>query len=348
MQYEIDYLAVGEGEKSGDAIALRFGDILNGTQSVVVIDGGTKESGKNLVKHINNYYGTNKVDVVICTHPDADHASGLTEILENMQVDYLLMHQPWNHTDNIKNMFKDSRLSSTGLENKLTDALQHAYALEKLAETKKIKIVEPFAGVTGFNNSMRVLGPTIDYYRTLLCNFDCTPIPKPALTLPDLIKRAGTEVVKWVDDHLHINLLDDIDRTSPQNNSSSVILFTLGDHKILFTGDAGISGLCAAADYAESLGVSLADLTFLHVPHHGSRRNAGKAAFQRIKATTAYISAAKDSSKHPSEKVMNALYKNGTAVHKTCGRHIYSFHGLQLRQGWSQLTPEAFYPRVKE
>jgi hypothetical protein len=63
MGYEVDFLALGDGEKSGDAIALCFGN-LNGhrsEQTVVVIDGGFKESGDALVEHIKYYYRTEYV-----------------------------------------------------------------------------------------------------------------------------------------------------------------------------------------------------------------------------------------------------------------------------------------------
>ena len=57
---EIDFLAVNSGEKSGDAICLRYGDFSSaGTQNVIVIDGGTLESGRNMVKHIKDNYQTN-------------------------------------------------------------------------------------------------------------------------------------------------------------------------------------------------------------------------------------------------------------------------------------------------
>lgn len=47
MGYEIDFLAVGEGERSGDAIALRVWRPGNlDRQAVIVIDGGTKETGQ--------------------------------------------------------------------------------------------------------------------------------------------------------------------------------------------------------------------------------------------------------------------------------------------------------------
>ena len=58
MAYEIDYLPVGDGEKSGDAIVLRYGN-LNGPrdqQVIIVIDGRFKDSGEHLVNHIAKYY----------------------------------------------------------------------------------------------------------------------------------------------------------------------------------------------------------------------------------------------------------------------------------------------------
>ena len=41
--YEIDFLPVGSGERSGDAICVRCGS--PGDYKVMVYDGGTKESG---------------------------------------------------------------------------------------------------------------------------------------------------------------------------------------------------------------------------------------------------------------------------------------------------------------
>ncbi len=55
MAYELDFLPIGDGERSGDAIALRFGNLAvpkqqdPTQQTVVVLDGGTKESGAELV-----------------------------------------------------------------------------------------------------------------------------------------------------------------------------------------------------------------------------------------------------------------------------------------------------------
>ena len=107
MGYEIDFLPVGEGEKSGDAIAIRFGN-LHGKreeQKVIVVDGGFKESGEELVEHIKKHYNTDTVDLVISTHPDSDHSSGLEIVLDKLKVNHLWMHKPWEHADEIDNMF---------------------------------------------------------------------------------------------------------------------------------------------------------------------------------------------------------------------------------------------------
>ncbi len=77
MALEVDYIAVGDGERSGDAIALRFGDLAEARdrQHVVIIDGGFQDSGEKLVKHVRDYYATNEVDIVVSTHPDLDHVA---------------------------------------------------------------------------------------------------------------------------------------------------------------------------------------------------------------------------------------------------------------------------------
>ena len=109
MGYEIDFLPVGNGEKSGDAIALRFGNLRGSReeQTVVVVDGGFKDSGEKLINHIKTYYDTDRVDIVVSTHPDDDHTNGLIVVLEELDVGCLWMHLPWNHTDDINRMFKD-------------------------------------------------------------------------------------------------------------------------------------------------------------------------------------------------------------------------------------------------
>lgn len=351
MAYEIDYIPVGDGERSGDAIALRFGNLYGPTEqrSVVVIDGGFQESGEALVNHIKTYYGTSHVDSVISTHPDADHASGLSVVLEKLSVGQLAMHRPWKHADDIKNLFKDGRITASGLEERLEKSLQHASDLEALATKKGIQIVEPFQGITGFNGAIHILGPSQEYYETLLAGFRSTPEPINSLSFLQSLRKVKEEVVRRIQDFWHIDLLDDDeDTTSAENNTSTIILFNLDGHKLLFTGDAGKTALLNAIAYADALGISLTGMRFLDVPHHGSKRNINSKILKKMNAPTVFISANGGNGKHPAKKVTNALQKHGAKVFVNRESTLRHHYNAPVRRGWITATPEPFHQYVEE
>ncbi len=95
--YEIDLFAVGEGERSGDAIALRY-TIPGRTDPIVgIIDAGFLVNGEVLAEHVPRYYGTKKVDFLLSTHPDGDHINGMGEVVRELDVQCLLIHRPAKH-----------------------------------------------------------------------------------------------------------------------------------------------------------------------------------------------------------------------------------------------------------
>ena len=57
MGYEVDIIGVGKESKSGDAIAIRWGNLSGprNEQKVVIIDGGFRESGQDVVDHIKEF-----------------------------------------------------------------------------------------------------------------------------------------------------------------------------------------------------------------------------------------------------------------------------------------------------
>lgn len=352
MAYEVDYISVGSGEKSGDAIILRFGN-LTGTreeQFIIVIDGGFSDSGKQIIQHITQYYNTNYVDLVISTHPDIDHISGLLVVLEKLKVGALLMHKPWEHSQEIKNFFKDKRITSSGLKEKLEKSIQNANDLEELATEKGIAIVEPFSGATGYNGLLHVLGPSKEYYEFQIPLFRSTPAPIEALSqLFAPTQKIAEEAVNWLEDNTGIDLINnDEDTTSPENNTSAIVLFNFDGHKLLFTGDAGKTGLLLATDYANTQGMLLTDLQFLDVPHHGSKKNLSSKVLSRIRAETAFISASGDNPKHPAKKITNALKKQGTRVFVNRKNTLRHHHEAPDRPNWSVAQEEPFHDRVED
>jgi beta-lactamase superfamily II metal-dependent hydrolase len=349
MAFEVDFLAVGEGEKSGDAIAVRWGNLAGprAEQKVLIIDGGTLESGKNLVNHVQGFYGTSYVDGVVCTHPDIDHACGLKVVLEELDFGFLLMHQPWNHASEILDLFKNP-FTTTKLREKLKKAITTAHELQQICDDKGKKVYEPFVGTTWDN--IRVLGPNRDYYQELVAQFRETPVA--ATPIPSLLQKAiasAKEKIEWIAEKFDIQYesLDDSGETSPENNSSAILLLTVDGYKLLFTGDAGIPALTAAADYAASLNIRLDDLRFMQVPHHGSKHNVGKTILNRIKAGSAYVSAGPTAPKHPARKVTNALIRRGATVCVTAGKNLCHRNGTSVRAGWVSADTVPFYDQVE-
>ena len=361
MGYEVDFLPVGNGERSGDAIALRFGN-LHGSrseQTVVVIDGGYNESGEALVEHMSRYYKTDKVDIVVSTHPDADHAAGLAVVLDRLSVGALWMHQPWKHTKDISEMFKDGRVTDKSVREDLRKSLESAHELEQLVERHRIPIVEPFTGLSDRTGRIVVVGPTEKFYESLLPGFRGTPEPKGLLGLLGKTFQEGKEIIKRIAERWDFETLTDEGETSAENNSSAIILVQgENDDYMLLTGDAGIPALTAAADYLASRGFDFSKLGFLQVPHHGSQRNVGPTILNRLlgpklsadmNIKVAFVSAAADGEpKHPSKKVTNAFRRRGLPVHATQGSTKRHSRNAPDRPNWVASTPLPFYHEVEE
>lgn len=367
MGYEIDYLAVGDGEKSGDAIAMRWGYLRRSLpkQRVIVIDGGTKESGQALVEHIRGYYQTDEVDLVVCTHCDADHASGLSVVIEKLQVGTLLMHEPWVHADEIHRLVKDRRTTVRSIAQKMEAGLEAAHDLWELARRKRVRIVEPFSGSTCPDvPELIVLGPERSWYKQLLSKFRCVPnteasnnvllatMPQqgPSLPVPNPFGSIAPPKSSLIQNtpalgaaprvHQTDHAPDSSPTTSAENNSSAIIFLTILGRKMVFTGDAGVEALTHAIDYGQRRGLDFSNLELFHVPHHGSERNINSSVLGRIRTRVAVVSAAPDGApKHPSSKVTNALIDCGTTVFLTQGQAFCHSLNAPLRFGWGLATP---------
>lgn len=355
---EIDFLAV-ETKKSGDAITIRYK--INNKTTIHVVDGGYASTGEQVISHIQEYYGHNAViDRMIVTHPDHDHARGLREVLEKMEVRELWMLRPWLYSDELVDRFK--RWSNP---DNLTERLKEIYpniaALEEIAEKKGIKICEPFQGKR--IGQFLVLAPSEERYLDLIAESEKTPEVSTESTkfeqVKDSIYESFKSVVnfikaKWGEENLPRK------ETSAENNMS-VVQYAVFDGKgVLLTGDAGVETLDEALDYLEKrCGGKLPKIDRFQVPHHGSRRNIssdvldrlfGKVRSENSNSTTfsAFISSAKEDKDHPRKSVVRALHHRGGKVLATEGKCIRTVIGnAPKREGWSTATPMP-YPEEQE
>lgn len=361
MGYEVDFLGVGSESKSGDAIAIRFGN-LHGSrdeQTVVVIDGGFSDTGTALVEHIRTHFGTDSVDLVISSHPDQDHINGLEVLLNELEVKELWLHQPWLHNNNLAAEFADGRLTDSSLGERLKQNLERAWSLSKLAKRKGILLKEPFTGLTDKTGWVKVLGPSQSYYESLIPDFDGMPLRAVAdavaneTWLDRLLKSVKIFFASWGEDHI-----SDDGKTSAKNNSSVVTQLIVDGKRLVFTADAGIQALEYAADEIDGC-FSGATLSLIQIPHHGSRRNVGPTVLNRLigspvaegvqRGVTAIASTAKASEpKHPRKAVLNAFSHRGARVLVTRGQGIMHYHNSPGRAGWSPLTAEPYHFSYEE
>ena len=356
MGYEVDIIGVGQESKSGDAIAIRWGNLYGpkSEQKVVIIDGGFRETGEDVVDHIKKYYGTDSIDAVISTHPDQDHINGLDVVLDELIVRQLWIHKPWEHNYGLASKFADERVTDFSLGERLRKSLNSVSDLVSKAQKKGIHIVEPFSGLSLYNTGeLQVLGPSLDYYESLIPEFDGMPAAGDPLksllaAFTGPVARTIKFISTWGRDEL-----DDEDTTSAKNNTSVITQLTVDGHRLLFTGDAGVTALSHAADQISfySLGTAL---RFIQIPHHGSRRNVGPTVLNRLignpvsqgqsRHIVAIASTAKNGEpKHPRKAVINAFKHRGTKVLATRGNTIRHFYDAPARPGWTAADPEPYH-----
>ncbi len=351
MNFEIEFLPVGNGDSSGDAIIVRYGE--KNPYKIMVVDGGTKESGQMIVDHIKTHYKTDCVDYVVNTHPDQDHASGLSVVMEKLNVGELWIHRPWKYTDILLDYFKDERITSKSLKERFKNKFSAAYELEKIANDKGIVIKEPYQGQ--WIGDFHIMSPHKDWYlQELIPDFDKTP-EKKILDSLDL-ESASEKIKNFVLESLNKETLKEDGKTSADNESSVILYASFNDNGYLLTGDAGIGALETTNIYAKSKGLNLAsNLKFIQIPHHGSRRNVSPSILNKLigekgqtKNKVAFVSAGEDSKKHPRQVVVNAFIRRGCEVISTKGKSIMYYHNMPKREGCGPVEPLDFKDKVEE
>ena len=274
--YEIEFLRVGDGASSGDAILIHWWD--GQVWHIGIVDGGYEETGWDIVEHIHRWYSERPIiDFVASSHPDNDHMSGLRVVLSELPVRELWMHVPWAHADRILHLFRSRRWTEDGLIRELRRQYNYVVELVDLANNQKTKIRLPFQGQK--IGPFTVLSPTIDMYEGLLPQFRDTPRPDQDLlqTLghwqQGIGRRVSKGITKDIPEAWHKETLRGEGITSAENESCVVLLGNLGAGNIFLTADAGLRALGEAVHYAYGQGISLHPLWLFQVPHHGSRNN---------------------------------------------------------------------------
>jgi beta-lactamase superfamily II metal-dependent hydrolase len=367
MGIEIEFLPVGEESCPGDAIVVRYGQ--PDSYDIMLIDGGTAETGGEIVTHIRKHFGAaSYINHMVLTHPDQDHASGLRSVLREMTVQHLWLHIPWHFAAEARPYFRDVRWTDDGLAQAIKNEYDIIAEIVELATAQGTVIHYPFEGEQ--IGPFKVMSPSRHAYVRLLPQFAKTPDPDqdaleaenwwlgkaPMGLAKALIEAAIQKVSKWVGENWGIETLRDDGVTSASNESSVILAANDGGKRYFLTGDAGQNALRWAADYADTIGFPLQSFTFFQVPHHGSRRNVGPTILNRLigpirpqgtQSFTAYVSAPKDDENHPRKVVKNAFTRRGGQVFITCGDSKIFYGGFPRRVGYYPATVEPLHDVVE-
>jgi hypothetical protein len=257
--YHIDFLPTGKGS----ATCLRYESPEH--PRLMVYDGGDYETGKKLVRHIREHYGTNVVDDLVYSHPDADHGAGLFVILQELEVRNLWMHRPWAHSAPSDRYFGSGKIADVSLAAHFKEKMAAMYALEQLALERGVRLSEPFQGAR--IGPFTVLSPHYDWYmHTLIPAFEThRPVRRPVRPLVErLLRQSGVQIDDLDDEQADNPPMQQMSgstglearwengETSAENESSVVLFGLIGGRGVLLTGSAGVKALSAAAGYAES------------------------------------------------------------------------------------------------
>ena len=294
-----------------------------GVPTNILIDGGWPASADQVEGFLADRAkesGVSAIHHLICSHSDNDHAGGLVKLVERENFE---IKQAWVHdTRGAHAVLTPERrffLEKSGSRKTLSkidkgEATRHA--LLAALENRDINNVAPFAGQ--WIGPMVVLGPSPEFFDNQFAKLlDEQFIKELEMRLSKRESDRIRELFESGETLTKIAAQEDQDKplggapTNPVNEVSTVIALPWQkdekQHVYLFTGDVGRSGL---GDVLSREGKHLKNLSWMQVPHHGSRRSMTPEMISHLAPSTAFISC-KGSRKHPSNKLVNALKKHG-------------------------------------
>jgi len=353
VNYQIEMLNVG----SADAFIIYFIDE-NNTGHLVLVDAGNYSDGQIIIDHIRKYYLNYVIDLAIVTHPDDDHYGGFIKMLEKLrdkERDAVRINKFWvndpgnNHIDKDEVKWITKQKSVNVKARSVFDLDGHGNLIDlidsilgKSAREEKFAVIYK----NPLNNNLpcilsdfkfpcfKIIGPTQAYYEYLLPNFR-----NDALNFFEKEDDSNYNASKDISygDSLSKYLDDACDDTSAHNQSSLIFLFEPqnGD-KYLFMGDAGRESF---NNIPPLLRNQVKNISWLKVPHHGSKHNMDSTMINWIKPKTAYIST-KGIGNFLNQCTVNALKRSGCSVYSTHKENTSFLHkGIWDRDGYSTATP---------
>lgn len=311
---QIDMLPVGDA----DAFVVEVQ--LDGERDVILIDGGKDwEDGDRVLRQLDAYYG-GRVDHLVASHMDVDHAGGLLHIVENLdaeQIGQAWVHDVSKHGLDVERAIGVARRLADEAESTavrtvathLADSVEATQRLIAVLKAKGVPVQEAFADTNNRIGPMVALGPTQAFFA------ECVQFYADVGMLNRMVeqgisfkrrKTAGTGPA--APDEVLAQAIDD---PETEKQASLILLLEYEGDKYLFPGDAGRAAFSACPDLDRAR-----NLHWLKVPNHGSKHNLNPELLDLLSPRLAYVSAS-GVGINPHPDLVTALKNRGTVLYTT-------------------------------
>lgn len=320
--------------EDGDAILIHLKK--EDKDLVIVVDAAHKNDYEDIVEEALEKLlkQTNKIapDIVVGTHYDNDHISGLVPLLKRYgdDVKEVWIHLPPEIENEIFDEEKEKKsferissekqfevLSETVNIDKELINFENALIYESIGRLRDLlktvsrdKVRQVFAGDSyqGWPE-LKVLGPTQNFYNSIFpdgIDIKAEVIAELYYKLSSVHStKESAEFYRFIDpcDTLKGGTYSGLTDT---NRASIIFAIDNGQNRYLFTGDAGVESFKEVPQYKNEL----KDIFWLKIPHHGSQNNMSKNMIDLMNPVYAYNTG----DAHEDINVLKCIQKNDRTI----------------------------------
>ena len=178
---EIHFLDVGQGDSTL---------MITPSNYVILVDGGNNGKGHAVAKYVKSL-GIDEIDLMIATHPDADHIGGLDEIIAVMPVHHVLDNGQ-QHPDNTKT-YRDHLNAIESIDRTIISE----DTLWVVNDETEIEIIVPYDDGDGFRrdlNANSVLVKISHGGTSVLLTGDCEKVCEKRILTGDIDDSIGDDI----------------------------------------------------------------------------------------------------------------------------------------------------------
>ena len=264
----------------GDAIYIKTPE-----NNDVLIDGGPGDAVLGCLGRHMPFYDR-AIDVVVMTHPQADHMQGLLKVIDRYTVNHFVTSPVGNTTKGFAQ-------------------------LKNLIEAHHVPVKNPYTGMvmTVGGVDFTTLWPEKEW---LVAHQSSQP--RADRPLDEAISQQFSDSIPDTKYQIqNTNILGAFTTTEDLNAFSVYLHLQYGEFDALFTGDGDMR---IQDDIARS--VELPDVEVLKVPHHGSKTGMSEEFLDQVKPELAVISVGKKNSYgHPGANILEMLKQRGISIKRT-------------------------------